>query len=124
MNINKLQSFLIRHPELLHAKWRKICSNEENKLAGHCALAAEVSYWLCGGKDNGWKQYHMTWEGFSHFFIKNVKTGDIIDPTCSQYKHTPNYNLGKGCWINQRGRGPTKRARIVLKAMGGQQWVN
>jgi hypothetical protein len=119
--VDSIQNFLIKHPELLQAKWRKICKSDKNKLSGHCALAAEVAYWLLGGKNNGWKQYHMVWEGFSHFFIKNVITGTIVDPTSTQYKKVPNYNLGRGCWINRSGIGPTRRATIVLNELKDEE---
>ena len=112
--VRTLQKVLASRPDLRLPRWREECSNDTCSLAGHCALGAEAAYWLLGHGKAGWKQYHMKWEGISHWFVRNVKTGEVVDPTSEQYSTTPDYRLGHGGWINRGGRGPSLRAQEVI----------
>ena len=112
--LRTLQKVLASRPDLLLPKWRKECEGDPCPLAGHCALGAEAIYWLLGYSKAGWKQYHMRWEGFPHWFVRNVKTYEVVDPTREQYSIVPDYSQGKGGWINRGGRGPSARAREVI----------
>jgi hypothetical protein len=112
--LRTLQKVLSERPDLLLPKWREECKGDPCPLAGHCALGAEAIYWLLEHGKAGWKLYYMRWENAPHWFVRNVKTGEVVDPTCIQYSTTPDYNLGRGGWINRGGRGPSARAREVI----------
>lgn len=81
-----------------------------NPLAGHCYVACEVLFHLYLGK---YKSYHIKHENESHWFLREIKTNKVVDPTVSQFKTVPRYSdgVGKGFLTKQ----PSKRAQIVLR---------
>ena len=83
-----------------------------NPMAGHCYVASEAAYHLLGGKEAGLTPHQMHHEGTSHWFLRD-KTGQVIDPTASQFKTAPNYDtaVGKGFLT---GNKPSKRTRQLL----------
>lgn len=58
-------------------------------MRGNCYVTCEALYHLLGGKEAGWKPMVMKWEGDTHWFLKHDLTGQILDPTKSQFKRPP-----------------------------------
>ena len=82
--------------------------NEKTKPSGNaywgkCYIASESMYHYYGGKDSVFKPMNMKHEGRSHWFLRRRDDNQIIDPTSTQYKTTPDYSLAVG-----RGFLPTK----------------
>ena len=88
---------------------REPWKGSDSPLAGHCYVASEALYHLSG---KNLLPHHMTWEGASHWFLK-TKTGEIVDPTASQFKHAPDYSLGRGKGFLTKQ--PSKRCAEVLR---------
>lgn len=81
-------------------------------LYGHCYHAAEAVYALLGGKTAGWIPTQLTTRTGPHWFLRHVKTGQIVDPTAGQFACELDYG-------HARGRGfltkqPSRRARRVI----------
>lgn len=77
---------------------------------GNCYVASEALFHLFGGKASGWKPMCMKWENDTHWFL--MKNGTVIDPTVSQFKHTPDYTLAKGKGFLTKQ--PSKRAKELM----------
>jgi hypothetical protein len=117
--ISKIQSVLT--PDLLKGMWNK---HFDNPLEGHCYVAAEALYWILGGPDSDWKPYvlsHKTFpeslaEGETHWFLKNNKTGEILDPTKEQFGDEPIlYDRGISNGMMNYPKGGSKRAKEIIR---------
>lgn len=82
---------------------------------GHCYVASETAYHLLGGKEEGWKAYHVKHLGYSHWFLKH-ESGFILDLTADQFKSTINYENARGTGFLTKY--PSKRARMLIKKIG------
>jgi hypothetical protein len=111
--------------DLLDPKWRRIRSKLDfvTPETGHCFVAAQTVYWLLGGSDAGWKGCVMTPDPArpkdTHWFVRNIHTGEIIDPTSSQFRQKLDYATGRGCGFSTRAGdkpkpGPCKRTLVAL----------
>ena len=102
--------------DLLRPKYKKAGMP---KSYGHCYVASEVLYHLWA-KDKGYKPYCARDEEDNvHWWLMN-NTGDILDPTVSQYEERdlePPYSKGRCCGFLTKG--PSKRALIVLNRNKG-----
>lgn len=100
--------------DLLDKKYRtmKAKATYLPETFGHCYVASEAAYYLLGGKEEGWKSYHIKHLGASHWFLKH-KDGTILDLTANQFKVPINYDkaLGKGFLTKE----PSKRACLLMK---------
>lgn len=92
-------------------------------LAGHCYVASETYYHLCGGQEN-WTPQHIevVWEHgrtlcrTPHWFLEHRRDGRVVDLTAEQFDV-------RGVDIDYdqaRGRGfvpptPSKRAKEVME---------
>lgn len=85
------------------------------KIRGNCYAASEALYHLLGGKAAGWKPMRMRWEGDSHWFLFNVNTQQIVDPTVAQFKTTPDYTKAIGCGFLTKK--PSLRALTLIKRL-------
>jgi hypothetical protein len=87
-----------------------------NRLAGHCYVACEVVFHLNPGK---YHSYFIRHEGLPHWFLRDAKTGRIVDPTASQFKTRVSYISGvrKGFLTSE----PSKRARVVLERIANER---
>jgi hypothetical protein len=117
--IKKIQSVLT--PDLLKGMWNK---EFENPLAGHCYAATEALYWLLGGPDGDFKPYvlsHKTFpegldEGETHWFLRNDKTGEILDPTAEQFEGIEIfYDRGVSNGMMSYPSGGSKRAKEIIR---------
>jgi hypothetical protein len=111
-------------PDLLKGYWKKVGS--ENSMAGHCYVATETLYWLLGGPDGPYKPFvlgHNTWpegldEGETHWFLKNMETGEILDPTKEQFGDINiAYDKGTPNGMMNFPKGGSKRAREVMRRL-------
>jgi hypothetical protein len=107
-------------PDLLVGRWRYALAETGNRYAGHCYAAAEALFHLLGGRENGWLPCVMsnrTWpegldDGETHWFIRNERTGEVLDPTAGQFDGVVPYGLAKGYGFLTAG--PSKRARTIM----------
>lgn len=115
-------------PDLLTGRWKTAFSETGNRYAGHCYAAAEALFHILGGRSRGWLPCVMsnaTWSegldpGETHWFVRNEKTGEILDPTSAQFDRPVPYERAKGCGFLTKE--PSRRAREIIGrlARGGQ----
>jgi len=87
----------------------------ENPLAGHCYVASEVLYHLLGSGAAGWVPQHLRHEGVPHWYLRNRRTGEILDPTAGQFRRPPPHARGRGKGFLTRA--PSRRARALIERM-------
>jgi hypothetical protein len=97
--------------DLRRAPWR----GRRNPVAGHCYVASEVLYHLLGGAAAGWVPQHLRHEGAPHWFVRNLRTGEVLDATAAQFRRPPPYRRARGKGFLTRT--PSARARRVLARM-------
>lgn len=93
-----------------------------NALAGHCYVASEALYHKLGGQRSGWVPHFVVHENSPHWFLKHRETGQIMDPTASQFSTPVPYNLGKGKGFLTRE--PSARAAKVLAGLSKAEGPN
>lgn len=103
--ITDIQGFLT--PDLLSEKWK--C--QKHPLQGHCYVASEALYYLLPDREN-YVPMVASYEGGTHWWLKNRKTGEILDVTAEQFD-VPPYHLGRGCGFLTKV--PSKRTKILLE---------
>ena len=114
-------------PELLRGRWKDAFAAGGNRFAGHCYAAAEALFHLVGGRKAGWLPCVLscrTWpegldEGETHWFIRNERTGEILDPTAGQFDTEIAYPKAKGCGFLTRD--PSRRARTIISRVEARQ---
>lgn len=109
-------------PDLLKPKWRRIAEQKNCRVTGHCYAASEAVFHLLGGAKAGWVPQvlsHKTWPkglkaGQTHWFIKNYRTGAVIDATSEQFLPlVPDYPAATGSGFLTRE--PSKRASVIME---------
>lgn len=90
-----------------------------NPLRGHCAVASEAVYFLLGGQKAGWVPTTIRVGGDVHWFLRQRKTGKVIDPTAGQFSCEVAYGRGVGRGFPTPKLGakvppPSKRAAQVI----------
>lgn len=115
MNLKELERVVVSvlSDDLLRKPW--VSMENKTPVTGHCYVACEAMHYCLGGKKSDWVPHFIRHEGMPHWFLKNLKTGEIIDPTVSQFKKTPPYEEGKGKGFMTKK--PSKRAQIVIERM-------
>lgn len=110
-------------PDFLKGRWKENYNPEEHPTTGHCYLATEVLYWILGGTNSDWMPHVLTskvWsdglgEGETHWFLKNKKTGKILDPTEQQFNGKKiDYDAGIPNGMMCYPVGGSKRARKII----------
>jgi len=90
-------------------------------MRGNCYVTSEALFHLLGGKARGWVAMRMQWEGDTHWFIRNIRSGQIVDATATQFDKAPDYTLAVGTgFLTKR---PSARARSMMKKMVWQSEV-
>ena len=70
-------------PDLLKPQYR---NHPENPMFGHCYVASEALYHLCGGPTSSLQPYHGKDDtGTAHWWLVDRLTGDRYDVTVDQY---------------------------------------
>lgn len=91
-------------------------------MKGNCYVTSEALFHLLGGKSEGWQAMRMRWEGNTHWFIRNTRTGQIVDATKAQFTNQPDYS--KAVATGFLTRFPSKRAYSMMKRMVWQFQTN
>lgn len=95
--------------DLRRAKYR----GASNRLAGHCYVISEALRWLLGDE---WLPMFIKHEDDSHWFLRHCRTGEILDPTASQFKTpVPHKQARRQAFLTKR---PSKRAVVLLRRAG------
>lgn len=109
--------------DFLSKEWqqKKLAEKNPHSTYGHCYLATEAAYHLLGGREEGWKPYHLKQSGESHWFLKH-NSGALLDLTADQFDGVPiRYDLARGKGFLTRD--PSKRAkRLILKIRQSSTW--
>lgn len=90
-------------------------------LTGHCYVAAEAVFHLTGGYDQ-WYVCRLTVDTehherdvparVTHWFLEDRDTGEIVDPTSSQFDFAPEYDRRTRTGFMTSD--PSERAQTVL----------
>ena len=84
-------------------------------MRGNCYVTSEALYHLLGGKAAGWQAMRLRWEGDTHWFLRNVRTNQIVDATARQFDRVPDYSRAVATgFLTHR---PSKRAVSLMKRM-------
>lgn len=98
-------------PELLKPKWAKINRASGINTTGHCYAASEALFYLLGGKEKPpYRPKRIKIDNGSHWFLQHQSTGDILDPTSTQFPNGINYNLAIGCGFMQQ----SIRSQVII----------
>lgn len=119
MNWNQFKHMIVANLEdgFLSREWfhKKYNENDQkivHATSGHCYLATEVAYHLLGGKEEGWKPYHLKQDGESHWFLKH-ESGYLLDITAGQFAGAPiKYDEARGKGFLTKA--PSKRAKLLM----------
>lgn len=83
-----------------------------NPLYGHCYVASEAYFHLSPNRSL-LKVMRIKHEGTTHWFLKNLFTGEFIDITAGQFKNMPDHSLGVGTGFLTKQ--PSKRAQELIR---------
>lgn len=78
----------------------------------HCYHAAEAVYHLAGGKRSGLVPVSGKLRSGTHWWLRNRKTGEVVDPTSGQLPR--GYDYGKGTPRGFLTKKPSQRAQVVI----------
>lgn len=106
--IEKIQKHL--SPDLLKREY--VDKNINNVLYGHCYVATETYYHLMSDAKSDYKPCILKVNNVNHWYLKNIKSGDIIDITKNQFNHNINYDNGRFCGFLTKE--PSKRSKILI----------
>jgi len=80
---------------------------------GHCYIATEALYYLLSDKEKkNFTPATLKIKGTTHWFLKNIKTNEIIDPTKQQFNFELNYDKARNRFFLTNT--PSKRTLILL----------
>ncbi len=108
--------------DLLKPKVRASKQPGDPKTFGHCYVAAEVCFHLCGGKEAGLRAVVSRYGTETHWYLLDARNR-VIDPTATQFTQSPRYAedfLVNTVYRAGRPTGfltakPSKRAAEVLR---------
>lgn len=90
-------------PDLLKPQWAKINRASGIHTTGHCYAASEALFYLLGGKDKSpYRPKRIKIDNGNHWFLQHQSTGEILDPTSTQFPDGIDYNLAIGCGFMQQ----------------------
>lgn len=85
---------------------------KRNFLSGHCYVATEALYYLLGEDNINYMPSTLRIGGVTHWFLKNKKTGDVVDPTKDQFNYPLDYSKSRNRFFLTNK--PSKRTLILL----------
>ncbi len=89
-------------------------------MRGNCYVTSEALYHLLGGKNAGWKPMMIRMEADTHWFLINIKTGQRVDATATQFgDELPPYHKAKGCGFLTKT--PSKKAKALMEKLVWQE---
>lgn len=112
---------------------RKPWKGNPDPLAGHCYVASEAYYHLCGGKEAGLKPMCGNINGVTHWWLVEVSekhpSGLIIDITGDQFYELKDWSELHRQYSIAKGKGfltrqPSKRAQILIDRVTLAAYVN
>lgn len=111
-------------PDLLDPYWSdKHAHPDCDQMTGHCVVASSAFWYLSGGPDAGWRMQRLTskeWPvlspGESHYWVKHIPTGVVVDLTSSQFSIDVPYSKGRGGAPPTRGLDEDGRALPPVRA--------
>lgn len=86
---------------------------------GNCYVTCEALYHLLGGKEGGWAVYRLRHEGDTHWFLRHLPSGLLVDPTVSQFKTKPSYWDARCTGFLTKE--PSARARALMQKLVWQE---
>lgn len=99
-------------PELLKPKWRKINLASGIRTTGHCYAASEALFYILGGKEHSdYRPKRISIDNGSHWFLQHKETGEILDPTSTQFPEGIDYSKSIGCGFMQQ----SDRSKIIIE---------
>ena len=100
-------------PERRREIRRERLSPQARRVRGHCYVATEAAYYLFG-KELGYVPERVRCaDGDTHWWLRNKRTGHVIDPTVEQTGGTFDYRRGKaGGFLTKE---PSRRCRILMQ---------
>lgn len=120
--VRRVQACL--HPGLLKPAYRRQLPSvpaKQRPLFGHCAAASEAVYFLLGGKGSRWTPTTVHVAGGTHWYLRDKKTGEVLDPTAGQFTCVVPYAEGRGRGFPTPGAVPSKRAKEIMACVRAQR---
>lgn len=87
---------------------------DSNGLKGHCYVASEVFFHLTGGYDK-YNVHRVNHEGYTHWFLEEKDTEEIIDITKEQFEEKPTYEESTKTGFLTKN--PSNRSKKVIKEL-------
>ncbi len=109
---NAITNTLPACDDLRRAPWK----GSANFMAGHCYVASEALWHALGGMASEWRPQVVRHEGATHWFLRSLRTAEVLDITRDQFKTPVPYEAAHGCGFLTRD--PSKRARELLFRTG------
>ena len=110
---HKLIEKILNHlsPDLLKKEY--VDDNINNPLYGHCYVATETYYHLMSDSKSNYKPCVLKKDNINHWYLKNIKSNQIIDITKNQFDDEIDYNKGRFCSFLTKN--PSKRSKILIE---------
>ncbi len=101
-------------PQHLRPDFRRARPRDATPSWGCCYVAAEAVWHALGGPDSGLRPTFIRHEGAPHWYLVDVVTGEVVDPTVDQFSSPPDYSrgIGKGFLTLD----PSQRSQAILSA--------
>jgi len=97
--------------DLLKKEYKSL--NNDNKLYGHCYVATEALYHLMDDETKyKYTPAILKVNDVVHWFLKEKKTGNIIDITKEQFDFELDYSKSRNCFFLTKN--PSKRTLILI----------
>lgn len=107
----EVKSILAECDDLRRPPWR----GSPNPVAGHCYVASEVLFFLLRRYFGQWRPEFVRVGGAPHWFLRHLKTRQILDVTADQFSVVIPYDKAR-----RKGfltRIPSKRAKEMLRRL-------
>ncbi len=101
-------------PQHLRPDFRRARPEGSTASWGCCYVAAEAVWHALGGPDSGLRPTFIRHEGAPHWYLVDVATGEVVDPTVDQFSSPPDYSRGTGKGFLTSD--PSQRAQAILSS--------